>query len=350
MMDFLNWRNRARAWFSRRDLYVDLGTENTLIYLQGKGLVLNEPSFVSYRISDHGREAIAFGSEAKRMYGRTPDNIEIVRPLKDGVIADFDATLLMLREFLDQAFKYSDSIFYGRLVISLPCRVNAYEQRAVKDVGRALRIKQTILVDEPVLAAIGADMPITAPTGSMIVDIGGGTTEIAVISMGGLAHAHTLRVGGHEMDQRIIEHFRTQFNFSIGELTAEYLKVHYANVNLDIQEFMAVKGMDLSSGLPKTIDVPQMEIGKAIEPSIRSIIDAIQNVLAVVPPELSSDLGTCGIIIAGGVGQISGLCERVGRETGIDVSLASDPLRSTGRGGAQLLDSPKLLNLLLANR
>lgn len=349
-MKWLNIKWRSANLLNRRDIYVDLGTENTLIYIQGKGMVLNEPSFVSFRIQENGRRAIAFGTESKRMLGRAPDNIEIVRPLKDGVIADFDAALAMLRKFIVTATNSSLGLMMGRLVISLPCRASDFEKRAVTDVGRALGVKSTHLVDEPMLAAIGADLPVEAPVGSMVVDIGGGTTEIAVISLGGLAYANALRVGGHEMDQRIIEHFKAQFNFLIGEPTAEYLKVHYANALVDVNETMDVKGIDLNTSLPKFISVPQVEIKKAIEPSVRSIIAAIQTALAEIPPELSADLAEVGIYLAGGVAQITGFAERIARETGVQVVLSDDPLKSTGRGGAKVLDRPALLDLITQAR
>jgi rod shape-determining protein MreB and related proteins len=346
-MNWLNikWR-RAGKLLTRRDIYVDLGTENTLIYIQGKGLVLNEPSFVSYRTNEYGRTPIAYGAEAKRMMGKTPDNIEIVRPLKDGVIADFDAALHMLRKFINIVNSTSKALMNGRLVISLPCKVSGFEKRAVMDVGRALGVKSTHLVDEPVLAALGADLPITAPVGSMVVDIGGGTTEIAVMTLGGLAYANALRVGGHEMDQRIVEHFKSQFNFLIGEPTAEYLKVHYAHAILDVPEMMDVKGLDLTSNLPKILNVKQEEIRKAIEPALRSIVSAIQTALREIDPELSADLGDKGIHMAGGVAQIPGFADRIAKETGVKVILSDEPLTSIARGGAKVLESPQLLALL----
>lgn len=339
--------NRAKPGLLRRCVYVDLGTENTLIHVQGLGLVLNEPSYVAYRTSGHGREIIALGTSAKKMLGRAPENIQIIRPLRDGVIADFDATIGMLKKFVEKAG--SAGVLGGQMVISIPCKVNEFERRAVSEVGRLIGMRTTSIVEEAVLAAIGADLPITAPVGSMIVDIGGGTTEIAILSLGGIAYSETLRVGGNEMDSRIIEHFKSHFNFLIGESTAEMLKKQYGYVGPDCDEVIDVKGLDLIASLPKIIYVSKTEIKKAIEPVVKLIVEKIQRALSELPPELSADLFAQGIYLAGGVAQLRGLAERIQTDAKVKVAIAKDPLTAIARGGAKVLDSPALLRTVLQN-
>ncbi len=324
----------------KKDLGIDLGTANTLVYLKGKGIIVNEPSVVA--INNLTDEILAVGDQAKDMIGRTPGNIVATRPMKDGVIADFDTTQTMLRYFIKKAIPSNMFGTRVRVIVCVPSGVTAVEKRAVLEATMTAGAKErdASLIEEPMAAAIGAGLPVAEPTGSMIVDIGGGTSEVAVISLGGIVTSKSLRVAGDELDQSIVQYIKREFNLAIGERTAEQIKMEIVSVyNPDPNVKKLIRGRDLISGLPKTIEVSSTEIQKAIEEPINSIIDAIKVTLEKTPPELAADIMESGIMLAGGGALIKGLDELISLETGMPVKIAEDPLFCVAKGTGKALEN-----------
>ncbi len=337
---------------SKRDLGIDLGTANTLVFLKNKGIVVNEPSVVATNTQTN--DILAVGDQAKNMIGRTPGNIIAIRPMKDGVIADFDTTQAMLKYFIRKALPQSLFATKPRVVVCVPSGVTEVEKRAVIEatISAGAREKDAFLIEEPMAAAIGAGLPVEDPTGSMIVDIGGGTSEVAVISLGGIVASKSLRVAGDALDSAIVSFIKKEFNLSIGERTAENIKVNIASVyHPEVNEVMTIRGRDLLSGLPKTIEISALDISRAIEEPIRSIIDAIKFTLEKTPPELSADIMESGITLAGGGALIRGLDHLISQETGMPVNIAEDPLFCVAAGtGAVLEDLDSLKNVLITTK
>ena len=331
--------------FIGRDMAVDLGTANTLVYVRGKGLVLDEPSVVALNTATG--EILAVGHEAKRMIGRTPDNIEAIRPLKDGVIADFDTTERMLRYFIQKVHRRRH-LAKPRIVVCVPSGITGVEQRAVKDAGYAAGARKVYIIEEPMAAAIGAGLPVHEPTGNMVVDIGGGTTEVAVISLGGIVTSQSIRTGGDELDMAIITYVKKEYSLMLGERTAEEIKMAIGSAFPSPDEPHAeIRGRDLVSGLPKTIVVSAEEIRKAIEEPVNSIIDAVKTTLDKCPPELSGDIMDRGIVITGGGALLKGLDERLRHETGMPIHLTDRPLDSVAMGSGKCVEEFEALQQVL---
>src|ERR671915_818152 len=331
--------------FIGRDMAVDLGTANTLVYVRRKGVLLDEPSVVA--LNDTTGEVLAVGHEAKRMIGRTPDHITAIRPLEDGVIADFDATEQMLRFFIQQVHRRR-YFAKPRMVICVPSGITAVEQRAVKEAGYQAGARQVYIIEEPMAAAIGAGLPVHEPTGNMVVDIGGGTTEVAVISLGGIVTAQSIRVGGDELDESIINYIKKEYSLMLGERTAEEIKMAIASAFPMPDEPQAeIRGRDLVTGLPKTILVSAEEIRRAIEEPVNAIVDAVKNTLDKTPPELASDIMDKGIVLAGGGALLRGLDERLKHETGMPLHIAEDPLFAVAIGSGECLEEFEALKRVL---
>ena len=324
---------------------VDLGTANTLVYVRGRGIVLNEPSVVAINQNTGG--ILAVGLEAKRMIGRTPGNIVAIRPLKDGVIADFDTTERMLRYFIQKVHKRRH-LAKPRLVVCVPSGITGVEQRAVKDAGYAAGARKVYIIEEPMAAAIGAGLPIHEPTGNMVVDTGGGTTEVAVISLGGIVTAQSIRVGGDEMDQAIITWVKKEYSLLLGERTAEEIKMAIGSAFQTPGEPDAeIRGRDLVSGLPKTIVVSAEEIRRAIDEPVNAIIDAVKSTLDKCPPELSGDIMDRGIVLTGGGAMLRGLDERLRYETGMPIHITEHPLDAVVMGSGKCVEDFEALQQVL---
>jgi rod shape-determining protein MreB len=331
--------------FIGRDMAVDLGTANTLVYVRGKGIVLNEPSVVAINTNTGG--ILAVGAEAKKMIGRTPGNIVAIRPLKDGVIADFDTTERMLRYFIQKVHRRRH-LAKPRIVVCVPSGITGVEQRAVKDAGYAAGARKVYIIEEPMAAAIGAGLPVHEPTGNMVVDIGGGTTEVAVISLGGIVTSQSIRTGGDEMDTAIIQYVKKEYSLMLGERTAEEIKMAIGSAFPSPDEPHAeIRGRDLVSGLPKTIVVSAEEIRKAIEEPVNSIIDAVKTTLDKCPPELSGDVMDRGIVITGGGALLQGLDERLRHETGMPIHITDRPLDSVAMGSGKCVEEFEALQQVL---
>ncbi len=336
----------GRFWqlFSH-DIGIDLGTVNTLVAVKGKGIVIREPSVVA--IHKKTKQVLAIGTEAKRMIGRTPAVIEAIRPLRDGVISDFDTTEAMLRHFIQKVHQSPGrlpKIPRPRVVIGIPSGVTEVERRAVQDAALSAGAREAYLIEEPMAAAIGADMRIEEPDGNFIVDIGGGTTEIAVISLGGMVLNRSLRVAGDELDQDIITYMRMRYGMLIGERTAEELKIELGSaIQLPKEKDTIVRGRELASGLPKSIKISSTEIREALSSTVTQIINSIHEILEETPPELLSDILERGIVITGGGALIRGIDKRISDETKIPVLIAEDPLTTVVRGCYKLLDNLDLL-------
>jgi rod shape-determining protein MreB len=331
--------------FIGRDMAVDLGTANTLVYVRGRGIVLNEPSVVAVNQDTGG--ILAVGIEAKKMIGRTPGNIVAIRPLKDGVIADFDTTERMLRYFIQKVHKRS-YLAKPRIVVCVPSGITGVEQRAVKDAGYAAGARKVYIIEEPMAAAIGAGLPIHEPTGNMVVDIGGGTTEVAVISLGGIVTALSIRVGGDELDQSIINWVKAEYSLLLGERTAEEIKMAIGSAyQLQGENDAEIRGRDLATGLPKTIVVTAAEIRKALEEPVKAIVNAVKGTLDKCPPELSSDLMDRGIVLTGGGALLKGLDERLRRETGMPIHIADRPLDAVVEGSGKCIEEFEALEKVL---
>lgn len=324
-----------------RDIGIDLGTANTLVYVKGKGIVLVEPSVVAIE-KDTGK-VLAVGTEAKRMIGRTPGNIVAIRPLKDGVIADFTVTETMIRKLIQRIHKRRFAV-RPRVVVCVPSGVTAVEKRAVYEATLSAGAREAHLMEEPMAAAIGAGLPIQEPTGNMVVDIGGGTTEVAVISLGGIVTSVSVRVGGDEFDEAIIAHVRKEYNVMIGERTAEEIKIEIGSAYpLAEEEDVEVRGRDLLTGLPKNIVISSEEIRVALEEPLSQIISGIKSTLEKTPPELSSDIMDRGIVLTGGGSLLKGLDERLRQETQIPVNITADPLSCVVIGAGKALEEISLL-------
>lgn len=322
-------------YFSR-DMGIDLGTANTLVYVRGRGIVIQEPSVVA--VQAETKQVLAVGEEAKRMIGRTPGNIIAVRPMKDGVIADFEITQAMLRHFIAKALR-GRPLVRPRVVICLPSGVTEVEKRAVVDATEQAGARKAYPIEEPMAAAIGAGLPVHEPTGNMIVDIGGGTTEVAIISLGGIVTHRSIRIGGDEMDEAIVNYVKRNYNLLIGERTAEEVKIAIGSAYpMDDEGSVEIRGRDLVTGLPKTIEVTAAEIREALSETVAAIVDAIKVTLERTPPELASDIMDRGIVMTGGGSLLRGLDRRVAEETGMPVHIAEDPLLSVALGAGKYLD------------
>jgi rod shape-determining protein MreB and related proteins len=321
--------------FGGRDMAVDLGTANTLVYVRGRGIVLSEPSVVAI---DHASgEVHAVGVEAKRMLGRTPGTISAIRPLKDGVIADFDVTEQMLRHFIQKVHQHRFA--HPRVVVCVPSGVTGVEKRAVEEATRNAGARDAYLIEEPMAAAIGAGLPVSEPTGNMVVDVGGGTTEVAVISLGGIVVSVSLRLGGDEMDEAIISHVKREYKLLIGNQTAEEIKLEVGSAFRLKEEVQAeVRGRDMLTGLPKTVIISSEEVRHALEEPVSQIVDAIKTTLDKTPPELAADIMDRGIVLAGGGALLSGLDERLRHETQMPVQLAESPLTCVAVGSGRSLE------------
>ncbi|MFA7231377.1 MAG: rod shape-determining protein [Victivallaceae bacterium] len=321
------------------DIGIDLGTANCLVFVRDKGIVLSEPSVVA--ITENTKRVLAVGEEAKRMLGRTPGNIRAIRPMKDGVIADFEITEEMLRYFIQKAMRqvpWHKRILHPRVLVAVPSGITEVENRAVKDSAKRAGAGEVVLVEEPMAAAIGVGLPVSEPSGSMIVDIGGGTTEVAVISLSGIVGARSVRVGGDELDAAICQHMKRVYNLMIGERTSEKIKIDIGSAypTHDDTE-LEVKGRDLVSGLPKTVKITGGEIRTALQEPITSIIEAVRATLERCPPELSADLIDRGIMLAGGGALLTGLDRLLVEETGLPVFVAEDPLKAVANGTGVML-------------
>ena len=324
------------------DMAIDLGTAHTLVYVQGKGIVLNEPSVVA--IEKNSNKILAVGSEAKRMVGRTPANIAAIRPMKDGVIADFEMAERMLRYFITKVHNRSTFV-RPRIIIGVPSRITQVEQRAVKESAELAGAREVYLIEEPVAAAIGAGLPITEPSGNMVVDIGGGTTDIAVISLGGIVYSESVKVAGDQIDSAIINYVKREYNLLIGEHMAERVKLEIGSAyTLPEKAQMMVKGRDLISGIPRTIAVEDTEIREALQESVSTIVTAIKVALENTPPELAGDIIDRGIVLTGGGSLLKGLDARLRDETALPIVTVDDPLTSVVLGVGKALEELSLLN------
>lgn len=329
-----------------KDMGIDLGTANTLVHLKGKGVILTEPSVVAIQ-SDNGR-VLAVGDDAKRMIGRTPGNIIAIRPMKDGVIADFDVTQAMLNYFINKVLGPRTPFMRPRVIISIPTGCTTVEERAVKEAALQAGAKEAYLIEEPMAAAIGAGLPVYEPTGNLIVDIGGGTTEVAVISLGGIVTAKSVRVAGDNMDSDIMQHLKKNYNLLIGERTAEDIKISIGSALWEgDEEYYEVRGRDLVSGLPKTIKVSSSEIQTALKETVDHIIEGIKVCLEKTPPELASDIIDRGIVMAGGGALLKGLDKLISQETNIPVYACEDPLLAVARGTGKVLENIEVLKRVL---
>ncbi len=335
-----------------KDMGIDLGTANTLVYVRGKGIVVNEPSVVA--VNTNTNEVLAVGNEAKEMIGRTPGNIIAIRPVKDGVIADFAITQAMLRYFIDKA--YTRSLFgpKPRVIICVPSGVTEVEKRAVVEaaIAAGARDREAYLIEEPMAASIGAGLPVEEPTGSMIVDIGGGTSEVAVISLGGIVTSTSLRVAGDDLDAYIAAYIKKEYNLAIGDRTAEEIKLTIGSAYpKDVLEEMDIRGRDLVTGLPKTVTITSDEMLKAIHDPVHEIIDTIRQTLEATPPELAADVMETGITLTGGGALLSGLDRLIAEETGMPVNIADEPLNCVVKGTGIVLEKiDKLKGVLISPR
>lgn len=330
-----------------RDIAIDLGTANTLVYVRGLGVVLNEPSVVAIDVND-GRP-VAVGLEAKRMMGRTPNNIRSVRPLKDGVIADFEVCEKMLRYFIQKV--HTSRWSKPRMVVCVPSGITGVEQRAVQDAAEFAGARKPVhIIEEPMAAAIGADLPVHEPSGNMIVDIGGGTTEVAVISLGGIVVAQSLRMAGDELDEAILQYVKKECSLAIGERTAEEIKIHMGSAWPLAEELTAdIRGRDLISGLPRTLELSTEQVREAIAEPVAAIVDVVKTTLDRTPPELAADIMESGITLTGGGALLAGIAERIAHETGMPIKLAPDPLFSVVIGSGRALENIEAMRGLLAH-
>ncbi|WP_123054237.1 rod shape-determining protein [Clostridium sp. JN-1] len=330
-----------------RDMGIDLGTANTLIYVKSKGIALREPSVVA--INNEAKKVLAVGAEAKEMIGRTPGNIVAIRPLKDGVIADFDVTQTMLRKFIEKISPKS-AFTSPRIVICFPSGVTEVEKRAIDEATKQAGARDVLLMEEPMAAAIGAGLPVNEPTGSMIVDIGGGTTEVAVISLGGIVTSKSLRIAGDELDQSIVNYIKKEYSLAIGERTAENVKIQLGSafqVEDEEEKSMEIRGRDLISGLPKVINITETEVRSALQEAVVAIIDSIKTTLEKTPPELASDIMDKGIMLAGGGAMLKGLDLLINKETHMPVHIAESPLDCVALGAGKALDT---IDKIIASR
>jgi rod shape-determining protein MreB len=335
--------DRLLGYFSN-DLAIDLGTANTLVYAKGRGIVSSEPSVVAVQMDGRGVDRVrAVGKEAKSMLGRTPGSIRAVRPLKEGVIADFEVAEAMLRYFIKRAHNRS-MLLKPRIVISVPSGITEVEKRAVRESAISASARDVFLVEEPMAAAIGAGLPITEPSGNMIIDIGGGTTEVAVISLAGVVYANSVRVGGDKMDEAILNYIKRKYNLLIGEQTAELIKIEIGTAYpSDEPRTMAVKGRDLVAGVPKTMEISSEDIRGALVEPVNTIVEAAKIALERTPPELAADIADKGIVLTGGGGLLDNLDTLLREETGLPIMLAEDPFTAVVMGCGRCLDEIELL-------
>jgi rod shape-determining protein MreB and related proteins len=328
---------------SSRDIGIDLGTANTLVYIKGKGIVLREPSVVA--INKNTGKVLAVGNEAKNMIGRTPGNIVAIRPMKDGVIADFDVTEKMLRHFIEKVGG-KNSFKSPRIIVCFPSGVTEVEKRAIEEATKSAGAREVGLLEEPMAAAIGAGLPVGEPTGSMVVDIGGGTTEVAIISLGGVVTSMSLRVAGDELDQAIIAYIKKQYNLMIGERTSENIKIQLGSA-YEVEEKaenMQIRGRDLISGLPKVVEIGEDEVREALREPVYSIIEAIKTTLEKTPPELAADIMDKGIMLTGGGALLKGLDALIAHETNMPVNIAEIPLDCVAVGTGKALDNVDIMS------
>ncbi|KAE9637372.1 MreB/Mrl family cell shape determining protein [Defluviitalea raffinosedens] len=334
--------------FFSKDMGIDLGTANTLVFVKGKGIIVNEPSVVA--INSRTKEVLAVGDEAKQMIGRTPGNIVATRPLKDGVIADFATTEAMLKYFIQKAYKKGLFTSKPRVIVCVPSGVTAVEMRAVYEATKNAGAKEAHLIEEPMAAAIGAGLPVEEPTGSMVVDIGGGTSEVAIISLGGIVTSKSLRVAGDELDEYIVNYIKKEYNLMIGERTAEEIKMTIGSAFPKAkEESKEIRGRDLVTGLPKTMTITSTEIMEAIKEPVNAIVDAIKVTLEKTPPELAADIMESGIMLTGGGALLSGLDQLIAKETGMPVHVAAEPLNCVALGtGLALEHIDTLRNVIIS--
>jgi rod shape-determining protein MreB len=330
-----------------RDLAVDLGTANTLVYVRGRGVMLNEPSVVA--MHSQSREILAVGSEAKRMIGRTPDGITAIRPLKDGVIADFEATEQMLRFFIQRVHRRQYFV-KPRLVICVPSGITAVEQRAVKEAGYQAGARRVYIIEEPMAAAIGAGLPVHEATGNMVVDIGGGTTEVAVISLGGIVTSQSIRTAGDDLDQAIISWMKKEYSLMLGERTAEEIKMTLGSAfPLPEEPVAEIRGRDMISGLPRNVVLSSAEVRQALEEPLHAVVDSVRTTLDKTPPELAGDIMDRGVVLTGGGALLRGLDERIRHETGMPVHVADGPLDSVALGAGKCVEEFEALHQVLVS-
>lgn len=340
----VNVFNAIWGMFSN-DLAIDLGTANTLVFMKGKGIVVSEPSVVAVKTGAAGqRKVLAVGKDAKEMLGRTPGSIVAIRPMKDGVIADFDYTEEMLRYFIRKVHNRKNLV-RPRIVICVPSGITQVEKRAVRESAESAGAREVYLIEEPMAAAIGAGLPITEASGNMIVDIGGGTTEVAVISLAGIVYSQSVRIGGDKLDEAIVQYMKRKYNLLIGERTAEAVKIGIGNVYAGDEDLkhMEVKGRDLVSGIPKTLEINSDEIREAMSEPVNTIIEAVRIALERTPPELAADIVDKGIVLAGGGAYLKNLDLLLREETGLPVVVAEDPLSCVVLGSGAVLDQLDLL-------
>jgi rod shape-determining protein MreB len=335
---------RILGWFSN-DLAIDLGTANTLVYARGKGIVVSEPSVVAVLKDGRGPDKVrAVGREAKEMLGRTPGNIVAIRPMRDGVIADFEVTEAMLRFFIERVHNRSSRLVRPRIVVAVPSGITSVEQRAVRESALSAGAREVHLIEEPMAAALGAGLPVTEPSGNMVVDIGGGTTEVAVISLSGVVYSNSVRVGGDKMDEAIINYVRRKYNLLMGERTAERIKIEIGTAYpTDEIRSMEVRGRDLVAGVPRTLEIKSDEVLEALQEPINAVVDAVKMALERTAPELAADIVDKGIVITGGGALLANLDILLREETGLPVMLAEDPLQAVVLGTGRCLDEPLLL-------
>jgi rod shape-determining protein MreB len=332
-------RNPILGWFSN-DLAIDLGTANTLVYVRGSGIVLDEPSVVAVRRNGRGAsKVLAVGREAKMMLGRTPGHIEAIRPMKEGVIADFEVAEAMLRYFIKKA-NHSRTLIRPRVITCVPSGITQVEKRAVRESAESAGAREVFLIEEPMAAAIGAGLPITEPTSNMVVDIGGGTTEVAVISLAGIVYSKSVRVGGDKMDEAILLYIKNKYNLLIGERSAELIKTSIGNAHRsDKLEQMEIKGRDLTTGIPKIVVIDSDEVRQAISEQVKTIVETVKSALEQTPPELAADIVDNGIVITGGGALLKGLDLLLREETGLPITITEDPLTTVVLGSGMALDN-----------
>jgi len=336
------------SWFKKKlfcDLAIDLGTANTLVFLKGKGIIVQEPSIVV--VNNHSGKVEAVGTRAKEMLGKTPASVTAIKPMRDGVIADFEIAEKMLDYFIKKATNNRGFIIRPRIVIGIPTGITQVERRAVKDVAMRSKASEVYLVEQPMSAAVGAGLPISEPAGNMIVDVGGGTTDIAVISLNGIVFTHSIRIAGNEMDEQIIQYLKKKYNLLIGERSAETVKMTIGSAYpLDEPLTMEIKGRDLREGIPKTIVIDDQEIREALEDVVAAIVNAVRIALEKTPPELSADIIDRGIILTGGGALLKNLDKRLREETQLPVFITEDPLTTVVLGAGRMLDDLELLKKL----
>src|SRR3954471_9372919 len=339
---------RITEYFSN-DIAIDLGTANTLVYAKGHGIILNEPSVVAVQKNYRGMQnrVLAVGQEAKDMLGRTPGSIVAIRPIKDGVIADFEVTQSMLKYFIAKSTGHKKSFIRPRIIICVPYGITQVEKRAVKESAFSAGAREVYLIEEPMAAASGAGLPITEPSGNMVVDIGGGTTGVAVISLGGIVYCKSIKIAGDKFDESIVNYVRRQFNLLIGERTAENIKMAIGNAYpYEEERVMEIKGRDLVAGAPKTIEITSTQVHDALTDSVNEVVDAVKTALEKTPPELASDIVDNGIVLTGGGALLANLDILLRERTGLPVSLAEDPLTCVVLGSGKVLEDIDLLKQL----